>query len=169
MPIQTAAKPLCHKSFLVRHPMLRTILVRSGYLRSILVQFYNFATRVRFGFDFLISDTQMADIEEILKTARERARKTGLPYAGALTPREAFELWHGAKVAQLVDVRTHAEFYWIGRIPGAVEIEFSFYPGNARNPEFLAQLESMVSKDAQVMFLCRSGGGGGRRGRGRPR
>ena len=100
----------------------------------------------------------MADVEEILKTARERARKTGLPYAGALTPREAFELWHGAKVAQLVDVRTHAEFYWIGRIPGAVEIEFSFYPGNARNPEFLAQLESMVSKDAQVMFLCRSGG-----------
>jgi len=100
----------------------------------------------------------MADVEEILKTARERARKTGFPYAGALTPREAFELWHGAKVAQLVDVRTHAEFYWIGRIPGAVEIEFSFYPGNARNPEFLAQLESMVSKDAQVMFLCRSGG-----------
>ena len=100
----------------------------------------------------------MANIEEILKTARERARQIGLTYAGALTPREAFELWQGAKVAQLVDVRTHAEFYWVGRVPGAIEIEFSFYPGNARNPEFLAQLESMVSKDAQVMFLCRSGG-----------
>ena len=100
----------------------------------------------------------MANIEEILKNARERAGKLGLAYAGALTPREAFEFWQASKGAQLVDVRTHAEFYWIGRIPGAVEIEFSFYPGNARNPEFLAQLESMVSKDAQVMFLCRSGG-----------
>ena len=100
----------------------------------------------------------MADIEEILKNARERARNLGLPYAGALTPREAFEFWQQNKGAQLVDVRTHAEFYWIGRIPGAVEIEFSLYPGNARNPDFLAQLASMVSKDAQVMFLCRSGG-----------
>lgn len=101
---------------------------------------------------------EMANIEEILKTARERARNMGLAYAGALTPREAFQFWQEVKGAQLVDVRTHAEFYWIGRIAGAVEIEFSLYPGNARNPEFLAQLESMVNKDAQVMFLCRSGG-----------
>ena len=103
-------------------------------------------------------DKEMPNIEDILKTARERARKMGLPYAGALTPHEAFQFWQEVNGAQLADVRTHAELYWIGRIPGAIEIEFSFYPGNARNPEFLAQLESMVSKDAPLMFLCRSGG-----------
>lgn len=100
----------------------------------------------------------MANIEEILKTAQERARKMNLSYAGALLPREAFQVWRGVNGAQLVDIRTKAEFDWIGRIPGAVEIEFSFYPGNVRNPEFLAQVEGMVDKSAPVMFICRSGG-----------
>lgn len=100
----------------------------------------------------------MTNIEEVLKTARERARKLGLAYAGALTPREAFELWQEVKGAQLVDVRTKAEFDWIGRVPGAIEVEFSLYPGNVRNPEFLAQLEGVADRHAPVMFLCRSGG-----------
>jgi len=100
----------------------------------------------------------MANIEEILKTARERACQMGLAYTGALTPREAFEFWQESKGAQLVDVRTRAEFDWIGRVPGAIEIEFSLYPGNARNPEFVAQLEGVADKNAPVMFLCRSGG-----------
>ena len=100
----------------------------------------------------------MTSIEEILKTAQERARKMGLSYAGALLPTEAFQVWRGVNGAQLVDVRTKAEFDWVGRVPGAVEIEFSFYPGNVRNPEFLAQIEAMVDKSVPVMFLCRSGG-----------
>ena len=100
----------------------------------------------------------MASIEEILQTARERARKMNLAYAGALLPTEAFQVWRGVRGAQLVDVRTKAEFDWVGRVPGAVEIEFSFYPGNVRNPGFLAQIEAMVDKNAPVMFLCRSGG-----------
>lgn len=99
----------------------------------------------------------MANVEEILKIARERARKMGLAYAGALTPREAFDLWQEVKGAQLVDVRTQAEFDWIGRIPGAIEIEFSLYPGSVPNPEFPAQLKAMADKNAPVMFLCRSG------------
>lgn len=100
----------------------------------------------------------MADVEEILNTARERARQMGLSYAGALTPREAFEIWQEVKGAQLVDVRTRAEFDWVGRVPGALEIEFSLYPGNSRNPEFVAQLEGAADKHAPVLFLCRSGG-----------
>jgi rhodanese-related sulfurtransferase len=99
----------------------------------------------------------MANIEDILKIAQERARKMNLSYAGALLPSEAFHVWRGLNGAQLVDIRTKAEFDWIGRIPGAVEIEFSFYPGNVRNPEFLAQVEGMVDKSAPVMFICRSG------------
>src|SRR5512140_3459359 len=99
----------------------------------------------------------MASIEEVLKTAQERAQKMRLSYAGALLPREAFQVWREVNGAQLVDVRTKAEFDWVGRIPGAVEIEFSFYPGNVRNPEFLAQIESTIEKSAPVIFLCRSG------------
>ncbi len=97
-------------------------------------------------------------ISDIRKAARDRAQQLGLPYAGALLPAEAYELWQQAPGARLVDVRTQAEWYWIGRIPGAVEIEFSTYPGNQPNPAFLAQLEQQIKKDVPVMFICRSGG-----------
>jgi rhodanese-related sulfurtransferase len=96
-------------------------------------------------------------IDDILKTARERARKMGLPYEGTLLPAEAHQIWKEAPNAALVDVRTHAEWYWVGRIPGAVEIEFLTYPGSQLNAAFLPELEQMVSKDALVMFICRSG------------
>jgi rhodanese-related sulfurtransferase len=97
-------------------------------------------------------------IDDILKTARERAQQMGLPYEGALLPSEAYQIWKEAPNAALVDVRTHAEWYWVGRIPGAVEIEFLTYPGNQLNASFLPELGQMVSKDALMMFICRSGG-----------
>ena len=46
-----------------------------------------------------------------------------LPYSGALLPQEAYQLWKAMPGAQLVDVRTRAEWDWVGRIPDAVEIE----------------------------------------------
>ena len=97
-------------------------------------------------------------LDDILKTARERARQLGLPYEGALLPGEAYQVWKEAPNAKLVDVRTHAEWYWVGRIPGAVEIEFLTYPDNTLNPSFLPELEQKVDKGALVMFICRSGG-----------
>jgi len=97
-------------------------------------------------------------ITETLQKARERAKQMGLPYDGALTPREAHEIWQQAPAAKLVDVRTRAEFDWVGRIPGAVEIEFLTYPGSRPNPDFLNQLEQQVDKESLVMFICRSGG-----------
>jgi len=81
----------------------------------------------------------------------------GLSYEGALTPREAYEVATQTPGAKLVDVRTRAELDWVGRIPGAVEIELLTYPGSRPNPEFLKQLESSVEKSAPVMFICRSG------------
>jgi rhodanese-related sulfurtransferase len=98
------------------------------------------------------------DIADILNAARERAQKMSLPYAGALTPGEAYAVWQQAPGAQLVDVRTRAEWDYVGRIPGATEIEILAYPGNRPNPEFVAELERRVSKTAPVMFICRSGG-----------
>ena len=97
-------------------------------------------------------------ISEILKAAKERARQMGLPYEGALLPREAYEIWQHAPRAKMVDVRTRAEWDYVGRIPGAVEIELLTYPGNRPNPAFLAELTQQVDKEALMMFICRSGG-----------
>jgi rhodanese-related sulfurtransferase len=99
----------------------------------------------------------MGKITEILNAAQARAKDLNLPYAGALTPEETNELMHSAPGAKLVDVRTRAEIDWVGRVPGAVEIEWAIYPGMKQNPNFLAALEQQVSKEALVMFICRSG------------
>jgi len=96
--------------------------------------------------------------EDILKTAQARGKQLGLPYAGALTPQEAHTLQQQHEKAKLVDVRTRAEWDWVGRVPGAVEIEIMSYPGNRPNDAFVEDLEKKVPKDALVMFLCRSGG-----------
>ncbi|WP_333842777.1 rhodanese-like domain-containing protein [Pelomicrobium sp.] len=97
-------------------------------------------------------------IPEILERARARARQMGLPYDGALTPAEAYQLMTSDPQARLVDVRTQAELTFVGRIPGAVEIEWQSYPGMQLNPRFPQELERQVDKNARVMFLCRSGG-----------
>ena len=100
----------------------------------------------------------MNELQQILTRAVQRASEMGLSYAGALLPKEAFALLSHVLGATLVDVRTQAELYWVGRVPGAVFVEWSGYPGGARNPDFLAQLGAAVPKtDAPVMFLCRSG------------
>jgi rhodanese-related sulfurtransferase len=98
----------------------------------------------------------MANITEILKTAQQRAKELNLPYQGALTPEEAYELMRSAPGAKLVDVRTRAEIDWVGRVPGAVEIEWVTYPGLKVNPNFMPALEQQVDKEALVMFICRS-------------
>jgi rhodanese-related sulfurtransferase len=99
----------------------------------------------------------MGKLSDLLNLAQTRARELGLPYAGALTPSEACEVWQLAPGAKLVDVRTRAEWDWVGRIPGAVEIEWMIYPGNQPNRDFLAQLKRQVDSESLVMFLCRSG------------
>jgi rhodanese-related sulfurtransferase len=96
-------------------------------------------------------------IDDILKVARSRGQQMGLPYDGALTPGEAYQILNEAPHAKLVDVRTRAEWDWVGRIPGAVEIELLTYPGSQPNPSFLPELEQKVEKESLVMFICRSG------------
>jgi len=97
-------------------------------------------------------------IQDLLEKAAARARQMGLPYSGALTPAEAHEVWRSAPGAQLVDVRTRAEWDYVGRIPDAIEIELLTYPSNRPNPAFVSELESRVDKSAPVLFICRSGG-----------
>lgn len=99
----------------------------------------------------------MGKLTELLNRARTRARELGVNYAGTLTPKEASEVWKLAPGAKLVDVRTRAEWDWVGRIPGAEQIEWMTYPSNQPNANFLAQLKHQVDPEALVMFICRSG------------
>lgn len=99
----------------------------------------------------------MGQITETLKTAQQRAKDLKLPYEGALTPKEAHQILLSAPGAKLVDVRTRAEIDWVGRVPGAVEIEWASYPGMKQNPNFMAALAQQVDKESLVLFLCRSG------------
>jgi len=94
---------------------------------------------------------------EILEKARQRAEELELPYKGALLPIEAYHLLQESIRAQLVDVRSRAELDWVGRIPGATEIELRSYPGMQPNPGFLNQLAGQVDNTLPVLFICRSG------------
>ncbi len=100
----------------------------------------------------------METLSEILDRAHQRAQQEGLPYAGSLTPAEAQHVREQAPGARLVDVRTRPELELVGRIPGAVHIEWAFYPDMSPNPDFLAQLTRQIDPEALVMFICRTGG-----------
>jgi rhodanese-related sulfurtransferase len=99
----------------------------------------------------------METSQEILTRARERAQQLKLSYAGALLPAEAHALMQSLPEAKLVDVRTRAELEWVGRVPGSVAIEWNTWPGGGRNPNFIAEFNTVVDKNAIAMFLCRSG------------
>lgn len=98
---------------------------------------------------------------DILSTARQRGREKQMPYAGAVTPAEAYALLQQDANIKLVDVRTNAERDWVGRvaIPDAqhAAVQWNVYPGGAPNPDFLEQLVQAAAKDDVLLFLCRSG------------
>ena len=97
-------------------------------------------------------------MDEILAAAQKRAREEGLSYFGALTPLEAYALLAANPKAHLVDVRTRAEWEYVGRVPGSTLIEWNTYPSGARNPGFLDQLQGGTEdRQAPVLFICRSG------------
>jgi len=102
----------------------------------------------------------MSTLEQLYAQAEKRRVENQLPYAGAVSPAEAFELLQLDPRARLVDVRTRAELDWVGRpVVGDgqyAHVEWTRYPGGVPNAEFLAQLRSAVEGDAPVLFLCRS-------------
>ncbi len=99
----------------------------------------------------------MGRLTEILTAAQQRAKSAFLPYEGCLTPPEALEVLQLAPGSRLVDVRSRAERDLVGRIPGAMEVEWMSYPGWQPNPHFLAQLQQQLDKEALTLFLCRNG------------
>jgi rhodanese-related sulfurtransferase len=85
-------------------------------------------------------------------------------YAGDITPEQAWKLLSDNPQAVLVDVRTDAEWHFVG-VPDlsslgrdVVYIEWNTVDGK-RNEEFVTELLEQVPAggDRPVVFLCRSG------------
>ncbi len=90
------------------------------------------------------------------------------PYAGDLGPKESWDALAQDKDAQLVDVRTEAEWAYVG-LPDLSPLsrqvllcEWQAFPTMEINPQFTAQVAAQLEragyrKGAPVFFLCRSG------------
>ena len=92
----------------------------------------------------------------ILERAAARANQEAVPYAGLVTPSEAYALVQ-AGVATIVDVRTRFEAEYVGRIPGTPLIEWKPLGAVEPNPRFIEQLDALPDKRENLLFLCRSG------------
>ncbi len=87
-----------------------------------------------------------------------------MSYAADLTPTDAYRLLVDDPHAVLVDVRTAAEWAYVGTpdLTGVgkelLTIEWVSFPGGTPNARFLEQLaEAGVRPEQPVLFLCRSG------------
>ena len=91
-----------------------------------------------------------------------------MAYAGDVGCRECWGLLESDPRAQLIDVRTSAEWNFVG-IPlleplgrEAILIEWQSYPSMSVNPAFVEMLQGRltvldVARDTPLLFLCRSG------------
>ena len=97
-----------------------------------------------------------SEVQEIFLRAARRGSAANLPYAGAVTPQEAYSLRkdHGAKI---IDVRSRFENQFIGRIPGTTLICWKHWPSGVTNANFLTDLNSICTANDIILFLCRSG------------
>ena len=87
-----------------------------------------------------------------------------MSYAGDVTPTEAWTALQQDPRAVLVDVRTHAEWSYVGlpdlRSLGrdVVRVEWQRYPDGSINDGFVEELVAIgVERDQPLYFLCRSG------------
>ncbi|MGD9878779.1 MAG: rhodanese-like domain-containing protein [Reyranella sp.] len=98
------------------------------------------------------------------KIAGTYATSPASGYAGDVTPATAWKILSERGDAVLIDVRTRAEWNYVGlpdlealaKKPALVE--WQSFPSMQLNPEFVATLSSALpDKGAPLLFLCRSG------------
>jgi len=85
-------------------------------------------------------------------------------YAGDVPPQEAYAALESDPAAVLVDVRTSAEWSYVG-LPDltglgkrVLPVEWQRFPDGSVNERFLDQLrDAGVTEGAPIYFLCRSG------------
>jgi rhodanese-related sulfurtransferase len=93
--------------------------------------------------------------EALLARAAVRGHDKGLAYHGEVTPAEAWAL-HVSGAARLIDVRTRAEWTYVGRVDGAPLVEWRAFGAEQPNPRFIEALGAEAPRDVPVMLLCRS-------------
>lgn len=84
---------------------------------------------------------------------------------GEVAPDEAWRILESNETAQLIDVRTRAEWGFVG-VPDTREldktplfIEWASFPDMSVNPDFVAGIEAAIGSEnpGPLLFLCRSG------------
>lgn len=89
---------------------------------------------------------------------------TGDGYAGDIKPKQAWDILQEDPDACLVDVRTEAEWRYVG-LPDLAEIDkkthcvgWQFFPDNTRNERFVEDVSALgIRPDQTVLLICRSG------------
>lgn len=104
----------------------------------------------------MTDEVQERIIHPVLEGAREAGAATQLPYAGSVSPADAWSLVQAGD-AVLVDVRTAEERKFVGYVPESIHVAWATGTSLTRNPRFVRELEAKTGKDAFVLLLCRSG------------
>ena len=93
---------------------------------------------------------------------------SGRGYSGDVRPEEAWQMLASEPGAVLVDVRTAAEWNYVG-VPDLapvgrplIRVEWQSFPSGETNPAFVDTLGAELraagsSKDSPICFICRSG------------
>ncbi|MCG5501616.1 rhodanese-like domain-containing protein [Ectothiorhodospira lacustris] len=106
-------------------------------------------------------EVDCVELEQLLKSARDRGNSSGRCYSGDLRPGEAWYLCDKG-LALLVDVRTEEEVKFVGCIPRSHHIPWENmawrHGGDlVRNPYFMRDLEKVADRETLLLFICRSG------------
>ena len=97
-------------------------------------------------------------------TQNGEATQTAPGYAGDISPEEAWQLLDRERDAVLIDVRTTAEWSYVG-LPDIsslekelVKLDWKQFPSMNINPHFVGELQARdFGADQALLFLCRSG------------
>src|SRR5690606_10465158 len=96
--------------------------------------------------------------------SRPEGDASTMSYAGDVDPTEAWKMLSEDPAAALVDVRSQAEWSFVG-VPDLsgigkqpVLLQWQVYPAMTQNPDFVTDLTAVLpGKEDAILFLCRSG------------
>ena len=86
-------------------------------------------------------------------------------FAGEVDPREAWEILERNPKAMLIDVRTDAEFSFVG-VPDLSSlarnvwfVSWKLFPGMEQNASFVEEVNTRIAESGadELLLLCRSG------------
>lgn len=107
---------------------------------------------------------RIPDFDLAISACGEAGYPCGMSYAGDIEPKDAYAALAADEDAVLVDVRTTAEWNYVGlpdlRALGkqVICLEWQRFPDGSVNEKFVDQLKDAgVPEGAPVYFLCRSG------------